>query len=182
METLPSVVIIGSFRKDLAEIGIVAHQMQVQGVEVRSPRSHEGVDPNAEFVILRSDSPTASPRTLQRNVLSMIPTATLVYLVNPNGYVGMSAAAEVSFSALIGARVLLHRAVTGFGADVPKVFRELVQRAPYREGAGSSTFVELVAMAKKHIWDLNEAHKEIVRAEIASWMLSLSDIRPCIDR
>ncbi len=182
METPPSVVIIGSFRKDLAEIGIVAQHMRAQGIDVRSPRSHEGIDPSAEFVILRSDSPTASPRTQQRNVLSMIPTASLVYLVNPNGHVGMSAAAEVSFSALVGARVLLHRMVSGFGADVPAVFRELVQQAPYQNQLSSPRFADLVALASKHTWDLTEAHKEVVRAEIASWMQSLSDVKPCIDR
>lgn len=101
METPSSVVIIGSFRRDLAEIGAIAQGMRELGVVVLSPLSHESIDPGSEFVILRSDCPSKSPRTLQRDVLAKMPTASLVYLVNPTGYVGMTAAAEVAFSALV---------------------------------------------------------------------------------
>ncbi len=175
MENPPSAVIIGSFRKDLAEIGAVAEAMRDQGVVVLSPRSQEVIDPRREFVVLRSDCPTKSPRTLQRDVLAKIPRASLVYLVNPTGYVGMSAAAEVAFSALVQTRVLLYRSVNSFGTEVPNVLRDLFANIPSAQEISSRSLADQLALARTHQWNLDEDVRSAVRLVLQSWMQSLSD-------
>ena len=168
MENPPSVVIIGSFRKDLAEIGAVAEAMRDQGVVVLSPRSQAAIDPS-------NDCPNKPPRTSQRDILAKIPRASLVYLVNPTGYVGMSAAAEVAFSALVQTRVLLYRSVNSFGTEVPNVLRDLFANIPSAQEISSRSLADQLALARTHQWNLDEDVRSAVRLVLQSWMQSLSD-------
>lgn len=171
MENPPSVVIIGSFRKDSAEIAAVAQAMRKQGVVVHSLRSQEAIDPS-------SDCSNKPPRTLQRDVLAKIPRANLVYLVNPTGYVGMSAAAEVAFSALVQTRVLLYRSVSSFGTEVPNVLRDLFINIPHAQEISSRSFADQLALARTHQWSLDEDVRSSVRVIMQNWMQSLSDQVP----
>ncbi len=159
-----SVVIIGSFRKHLVEIGQVASEMRAQGVDVLSPISAVGVNPDDQFVVLVTDAPDKSPYDLQFAVLTKIFRARLVYLVNPGGYVGLSAAGEVGYAALTDTSVLLHAPLTQFGADVPQSLRDLFIGLPNTTQIDSTAFHDQLLLAKEHRWKLVEETRKVVRS------------------
>ncbi len=173
-ESRDSVVIIGNFRKHLAEIGKVARLMHSQGIDVLSPISAEGVNLDDPFVVLATDDPTKSPHDLQFAVLTKIFRTSLVYLVNPGGYVGLSAAGEVGYSALTDQTVLLHEPLTQFGDEVPQSLRELFQGIPNAQQIHSAAFQDQLVLAKSHHWKLAEETRKAVRASAKAWLDSLS--------
>lgn len=169
-----SVVIIGSFRKHLVEIGQVTGLMGSQGIDVLSPISAVGLNPYDSFVVLQTDDPTQSPYDLQFAVLMKIFRTSLVYLVNPGGYVGLSAAGEVGYAALTDKPVLLHEPLTQFGDDVPQSLRELFDQIPNAQQIHSATFQDQLTLAKEHQWKLVESTRKAVRVSAKAWLDSLS--------
>jgi len=63
-----------------------------------SPKDFDIVDPNQEFVILRSNKPEQSIKDIESEFLEQMLMADFVYLVNPNGRVGLSAAFEIGYA------------------------------------------------------------------------------------
>lgn len=91
-------VIIGSFRNNLEEIKTVAKIFEEKNIEVLSPSSFETVDPEKDFVILKSDEAGKSVKDIQTEVLEKMLMSDFIYLVNPNGRVGLSAAFEIGYA------------------------------------------------------------------------------------
>lgn len=91
-------VIIGSFRKNMDEVKAVAEIFKNKNIEVLSPVSFNIVDPKEEFVILESNKSEQSIKDIEDEVLQKMLTTDFVYLVNPNGRVGLSAAFEIGYA------------------------------------------------------------------------------------
>lgn len=91
-------VISGSFRKNIKEIEAVAEIFKERNIEVLSPTNFDIVDPNEDFVILRSNRPEQSIKDIESEFLERMLMADFVYLVNPNGRVGLSAAFEIGYA------------------------------------------------------------------------------------
>lgn len=173
-EPRDSVVIIGSFSKHSTEIGKVARLMGAQGIDVLSPINAVGLNPDDPFVALATGDPPKSPHDLQFAVLMKILRTSLVYLVNPGGYVGLGAAGEVGYAALTDRPVLLHEPLTQFGDEVPQSLRGLFHGIPNAQQIHSATFQDQLALAKHHQWKLVEETRKAVRLSAKAWLDSLS--------
>jgi hypothetical protein len=113
------VVISGSFRKHLRDFQVVMNKFRSQNVDVLAPASAEAINPEAEFVVLSSDSVALSNYKLEINYLKQIGRSNFHYIYNPNGYVGKSAAAEMAFAGLKGIPVIVAEEIKTFSGDIP---------------------------------------------------------------
>lgn len=89
-----SIVISGSFRKHLDGIRETIVEFERAGINVLSPKNSLPLDPDAAFVLLRSDK-TEDPETLERDHLNAIKKADALYVYNKDGYLGSSAIFEM---------------------------------------------------------------------------------------
>lgn len=101
---MPSIVISGSFRKHLPDIGKLRDEFMKLGFEVLSPQSSTAVNPDPEFVILTSDD-TKDIKTLEQKHLDCITRADAILIYNPNGEIGMSATLELGWAHALGKRI-----------------------------------------------------------------------------
>lgn len=90
-------VVSGSFRKFYQGIIQVIEDFERCGIEVLSPKISEVMNPENEFVILKSD-PTNDIETLERSHLEKIREADFLYIYNPGGYIGKSVAMELGWA------------------------------------------------------------------------------------
>lgn len=90
------VTVSGSFRKHWHDIDAVRIELVERGAEVISPVNGPPVLENEGFVFLRSDIGT--PGDLEREHLSAIRRSDLLYIVNPEGYLGNSVALEIGYA------------------------------------------------------------------------------------
>lgn len=88
--------ISGSMRKSYDEMLRVIGIFEQSDITVLSPKKSTPIDPGAEFVVLKSDSPTSSIGELEDIHLEHQRNADFVYVVNPKGYIGVSAAYEIA--------------------------------------------------------------------------------------
>ena len=98
-------VIIGSFREDMEKIKAVAKIFENKDIEVLSPTNFDIVDPSQDFVILKSNKPEQSAKEIEDEVLKKILIADFIYLVNPNGRVGLSAAFEIGYAKAVNSTI-----------------------------------------------------------------------------
>lgn len=98
------IVISGSFKKYLPGIQEKIKEFQNIGVEVLSPRLSDAVDPNVEFIILKSDT-SEDPIILERNHLRAIKKAQGLYIFNVNGYIGPSSTLELGYAFALGKKI-----------------------------------------------------------------------------
>ena len=91
-----SVTISGSFNKDLDAIQKKIHQFQQEGVEVLSPKKSRAVSIHGGFVKLEDDKGT--PSEIESRHLEAISRSDFLYVVNPGGYIGRSAAFEIGYA------------------------------------------------------------------------------------
>lgn len=100
------VTIGGSYRKHLDRILAAREQFIDLGWDVLRPSGDSVVDSDdPDFVRLEGDPADAAG--IQRAQLAAIEASTLYYVVNPGGYVGPSATAEVAWAAAKGIPVIL---------------------------------------------------------------------------
>lgn len=101
---MPSIVISGSFRKHLPDIGKIRDEFMKLGFEVLSPQSSTAINQDAEFVILSSDK-TQDIKTLEQKHLDSITRADALFIYNPNGDIGLSATLELGWAHALGKRI-----------------------------------------------------------------------------
>lgn len=102
------VTIGGSYRKHRDRIFAAREQFLALGWEVLRPSNATVIDtddPDPDFVRLEGDP--ADDAGIQRAQLEAIDQSSLYYVVNPAGYVGNSATAEVAWAAAKGKTVFL---------------------------------------------------------------------------
>ena len=90
-------VISGSFRKYYQEIKGVIDQFENLGINVLSPKKSMIINPDDEFALLESDE-TDDIFNIENKHLSAIKKADFLYIVNPNGYIGLTVAFEMGWA------------------------------------------------------------------------------------
>lgn len=121
-------VIVGSFRKHLAEIGRMTRAFETQKIEVLSPITSSAQNPGEDFVILTTDAPDKTPVQLQRDVLDKIRIVEFLYVANVGGYIGYSASAEMTFAFRHGIPVICTATPVQFSEDIPASLHEYLRR------------------------------------------------------
>lgn len=98
------VTISGSFHRHLGAIYDAVSEFLEAGVKVLSPADPRVVDHLGEFLLLASDR-FRSIRLVQDRHLQCIRASSLLWLVDPDGYVGQSASLEVGYAIAAGTPV-----------------------------------------------------------------------------
>jgi NTP pyrophosphatase (non-canonical NTP hydrolase) len=109
----PAVVISGSFRKHYQGILDRIAAFEDAGVTVLSPRASRIVNPGEAFAILETDG-AETPEALERSHLDAISAADALYVHNPEGYVGLSAALEVGWALSLGKEIFVAEPAADF--------------------------------------------------------------------
>lgn len=92
-----TVAIIGSFKKYYSEILDIIQIFKRAGLYVLSPKESYINGRIDDFVIFESDRKDFSPAEIQMITLDKIIKADMVYVYNPNGYVGKTTCYEIGF-------------------------------------------------------------------------------------
>lgn len=93
-----SVVVIGSYREDLAGLLSFSQSLTQLGLRVLHPPPRaRRIGENSGFVRLDCDR-SVDEAKVQRHVFALIDRADAVILYNPSGRVGVSAAMEIGYS------------------------------------------------------------------------------------
>ena len=101
-----SCVIIGSFRKHMKVMQNVISKFESAGISVLSPKNGSVKNPGDEFVLLNYDPPELTEGEIQTIVLKKMEKASFTYLINPEGYLGKSAAFEVGYGIAMGIKLI----------------------------------------------------------------------------
>ena len=123
----------GSFRKAMTEISEAVYTLTDLGVHVLSPADPRIVGEIGGFMFVASDKQRIVKQVQERH-LAMIAVSDFVWLADPEGYVGPSAAMEIGFAKAKGVRV--------FASEVPSDIT-------LREFVTVSTLRQAVAFAKR---------------------------------
>jgi NTP pyrophosphatase (non-canonical NTP hydrolase) len=91
-----SATISGSFSKHLNEIHEKIREFREAGIEVLSPEISHPIPSRDSFVMLETDH--GSPKEIEMKHLDAISRSDFLYVVNPEGYIGKSAALEIGFA------------------------------------------------------------------------------------
>src|SRR4051812_19445604 len=109
--TAVNVTVSGSFHRGMEQIQRVVAEIRDAGGTVLSPADPRVVDSFGDFLFVASDR-LRSIRLVQSRHFAAIQASDFVWLVAPDGYVGLSAAMEVGFAAASGVRVYSDTAPT----------------------------------------------------------------------
>lgn len=90
------VTVSGSFTKHWSAVQNAVAEFGNQGAEVLSPHEGPPVREDSGFVYLRGDA--GSAEAIERQHLIAIQGSDLLYVVNPEGYLGTSVALEIGFA------------------------------------------------------------------------------------
>lgn len=117
----PVVTIAGSYRKHLDRLLTSKDVFEAAGAKVLRPRSDAAVDEPHEatdFVRLEGDpdDATLARRQMYVSIDEAAEAGGLLYVVNPAGYVGPSAIANVAWAARAGVTIVLQE--PAYEADV----------------------------------------------------------------
>lgn len=152
--------ISGSMNRSLAEMAAAAQQLDGLGVEILSPRSFT-VDESKgrEFIFVEGDSET-TPSAVQARHLASLAASDFVWLVCPEGYVGLSAAQEIGYALALGVPVLAGGppADTVFAGQV-SVVDDLPTRLERLAASLGSELPELAAFDRLQRWTLDMARR-----------------------
>lgn len=94
-ENLMRVSIIGSFRKYYEEIKQVIISLEKNNIEVLSPKYSQITHSIEKFVVFESDNQLLSPAEIQTDTLNRILKSDVVYVYDPNGYIGRTTCYEI---------------------------------------------------------------------------------------
>lgn len=87
--------IIGSFRKYYEEIKQIIVLLKKNGFDVLSPRVSEITHSVEDFVIFASDDSKLTPSEIQTDTLNRILKSDIVYVYDPEGYIGRTTCYEI---------------------------------------------------------------------------------------
>lgn len=100
-QTLPDIVVSGSFRKDLQGLRNAFEELKDLGFTILSPTNTNIVSERDGFAFLKGEE-TYTPGTIEERHLDAIRRAGFVWLHAPEGYLGPSAALEIGFARASG--------------------------------------------------------------------------------
>jgi len=90
-----TVAVIGSFKQHYAKVLSAIETFRNMSIIVTSPEGSSILTPGIPFVRFASDNPNFSDEMIQTTTLKKILSAEVVYVVNPNGYVGKTTSYEI---------------------------------------------------------------------------------------
>lgn len=99
----------GSFHRHMEAITSAVHELAALGVRVLSPADPRIVAAQGEFLFVASD-PVRSVRLVQDRHLECIRAARFLWLVCPDGYLGLSSAMEIGAAREAGVPIFAIRA------------------------------------------------------------------------
>jgi NTP pyrophosphatase (non-canonical NTP hydrolase) len=103
-ESGTSVVICGSFRKDVTGLARIHQHFLDLHCTILSPTNVEIRSEDKGFVYMRGEE-TQTPETLERRHLDAIEQADFVWMHAPEGYVGLSGSLEIGYASAVGTPV-----------------------------------------------------------------------------
>lgn len=139
------VTVSGSFKQAMEEVQDVVEEFAERGVLVLSPADPRIVDQFGDFVFVASDQ-VRHIRTVQGRHFASIAASDFLWLVAPDGYVGISAAMEIGFA--------VSRDIPVFSGEVPAdlTVRQWVSVVPSPARA-----IEMVTAARAAASDADES-------------------------
>ena len=123
-----SAVVSGSFHRHMAAISAAVHELASLSVRVLSPADPRIVANRGEFLFVASDR-NRSIRLVQDRHVDAISASDFLWLVCPDGYVGLSGSMEIGAAKLAGVPIFAVR------APVDLTLREYVTVVPRLEEA-----------------------------------------------
>ena len=133
MNTEIKIVISGSFRKYLNDIGTAIANFEKANAKVLAPLTKESVNGNDSFVFLATDDPKKSADILEREFMANVEKADFLFLANVGGYVGQSAATEMGVAIINGVPVVASEEIKDFSSEIPKTAQELLKKSVFRQ-------------------------------------------------
>lgn len=127
-----SVVISGSFRKYLAEIGKAAFNFRRSGVQVLAPLTPNTINSEEEFVRLITDDPKKSAVLLEKEFMSHISETDFFYVANVEGYIGKSVAAEMSFAVIHNIPIVADQEIGKCSKEISAEVKIILKRSVYK--------------------------------------------------
>ncbi|OGD08322.1 hypothetical protein A2397_03775 [Candidatus Amesbacteria bacterium RIFOXYB1_FULL_44_23] len=122
------IVVSGSFRRHMEQIGKVLENFEKAEVKVLAPATKEALNPDEEFIILATDDPDKPPHRLEMDFMREIHKVDFLYVANVGGYVGQSAATEMAYARLKNLPVVVAEVVEKFSDEIPEEAQELLRR------------------------------------------------------
>jgi len=122
------VVISGSFRKHLHEIGEAMTRFKKTGVVVLAPLTHETQNDHVDFILLKTDDALKSKDAIEQEFLSNIQQADFLYVANVGGYIGQSVATEIAFALLHHIPIVIAEEIQIISDDVPDRIKSLFKK------------------------------------------------------
>ncbi len=133
MNTEIKIVISGSFRKYLNDIGIAITNFEKANTKVLAPLTKEAINSNDTFVFLATDDPEKSADILEKEFMANVEKADFLYLANVGGYVGQSAATEMGVALMNGVPVVVAEEIKDFSGEIPETAQELLKKSVFRK-------------------------------------------------
>jgi hypothetical protein len=125
------VVISGSFRKHLSEIGKASSKFKDAGVKVLAPLTQDTINSNADFVILETDDPQKTADVLEKDFMSKIAKSSFLYIANIEGYIGKSTGAEMCFAILNNIPIVVAEKINKFSSDIPVFIENILKDSAF---------------------------------------------------
>lgn len=126
-----NVVISGSFRKHLSEIGIAISNFKKIGLNVLAPNTHITTDKHKDFILLQSDDMRKSADVLESDFLKQIKRSDFLYVANVDGYIGLSACTEIGFALINGISVVVAEKIKEFPPEISSEVKSVIKRQNY---------------------------------------------------
>lgn len=133
MNTEIKIVISGSFRKHLNDIGIAIANFEKANTKVLAPLTKEAINGNDNFVFLATDDPEKYAVILEKEFMTNVEKADFLYLANVGGYVGQSAATEMGVAIINGVPIIASKEIKDFSSEIPETAQELLKKSVFRQ-------------------------------------------------
>ncbi|GEM_PF-3372297 len=133
MNTEIKIVISGSFRKYLNDIGIAIANFEKANTKVLAPLTQKSVNSDDNFVFLATDDPEKSADILEKEFMANIEKANFLYLANVGGYVGQNAATEMGVALKSGVPIVVAEEIKNFSDEIPGKAQELLMKSVFRK-------------------------------------------------
>lgn len=169
------VVISGSFRKHLKDIGIAIERFNKAGVQVLAPLTERVVNGDSDFVFLVTDDPGKTADVLEKEFMGNILRADFLYLANVGGYVGRSAAAEIATAVMNNIPIIASEEVFSFSNEVHENAQRILKRVTFK--CVSANKIAEIALAGFVSIELSETEKNVLRQLITSLLNDLKNVK-----
>lgn len=133
MNTELKIVISGSFRKHLQDIGLALANFKKSNINILAPLTQETINGSDDFIFLATDDPEKSADIMEREYMTKIEQADFLYLANIDGYVGQSAATEIGVALMSSIPVIANESMADFSDEISDREQNLLKKSIFRQ-------------------------------------------------